>query len=225
MKHAFASDRTTDYWIEYLKWLGKSSQFVFLNEPVKLPERIVQDEEGNLLPFVGELSFIGDSIMNYQRRDKPFTYEEARKLSQIAQIPRGHCYPSREQQRNSIKETVETFTSQFTPSEPALARHKIGLDKVFKRIPKRPKTSHVSMNTSGRLEASRAKGGGGPTLIKATRLFTDQLLDFEAVKPLVGQFDQFGSVILHAATLFVAQRLVKKHVYTVNPTIGDILFV
>eukprot|EP01083_Nonionella_stella_P228403 809498_1 len=225
LKHAFASDRKTDLWIEYLKWLGKSSQYVFLNEPVILSEQAVLDEEGCLLPFVGSLSYIGDSILNYRRRREAFTYEEARQLTQIAQIPRGHCYPSREQQKESIKETIETMTSQFTPSEPALDRHRKGLLKVLERIPKRPKTSHVSINTSGRLEASRSKGGGGPALIRATRSYTDQELDLEAVKPLIGRFDQFGSVILDKATLFIAGRLLKKEAYNVNPTIGDILYV
>jgi len=225
LKHAFASDRTTDIWIEYLKWLGKSSQFVFLTERVIVPDNAVLDENGTLLPFVGNLSHISDSILNYKKRRTPFPYEQARQLTQIAQVPRGHCYPSKDQQKISIKETVETFTSQFTPSEPALDRHKIGLRNAVNRLPKRPKTSHVSMNTSGRLEASRQQGGGGPALIRATRLYTDRLLDFEEIKPLIGRYDQFGSVILHPATVFIASNMMNRHVFTVNPTIGDILFV
>jgi len=225
LQRAFASDYTTDKYIEYLKWLGKATQFALLNERAEIPDETILDKEGHLLPYVGKLSYISDMILSYQVRKEPLTYESCRQLSQMAQVPRSMPYPSKDQARESVKETMAVATSTFKPSLEALNRHRQGLQRSLEHCKLRPNRTHVSLTTSGRLESSRAHGGGAPHLITATRRYTDQLLDLEAVEPLVGKFDQFGEVILSHATFDLAKVLLRRNAYTVTPTLGDILFV
>jgi len=225
LQNCFRTDADTDKYVTYLKWLGKSCQSAFLNERAEIPDMAIRNEEGHILPFTGPLSHISDKINHYSRRETPLNFNEARQLVQIAQVPRGHCYPSKAQQITSIRETVEVITSTFKPAEPAVTRHIDGLAKAVKRLPKRPRTTHVSMNTSGRLEAPRSKGGGGPALVKATRHYTDKIIDFDELEPLIDRFDQFGEIIVSKLTFTFAKQMLKRLPFQRNPTIGDILYV
>jgi hypothetical protein len=235
VKKAFSTDQATDDVILYIKWLGKSCQHVFLRTPC--PKNLGNfippcGDEGEILPFVGTLKYISDLILSETRRSQGLSYEEARQLSQLGNIPRGLPYPSRNQTKEDVKSTVEVFQTEFHPSKVALDKYKSGLDTIINDYGTAllPKT-HVSLTTSGRYDASRSQGGGSVYLVVMTRKYTDRALTLEVIQDLTGKFDQFGDQLLDPITAEIAMKLLgygeysKPIAYTVNPTIGDILYV
>jgi hypothetical protein len=228
VQHAFITDSNCDDSLEYIKWLGKCCQGVFLRTPPSPFEKFdpVLDQDGCLAPFNGPLRYISDMILSYSRRKIPLTYEMARQLSQIGNIPRGLPYPSKEQSKASVKETVETMTSQFSPKPEALETYNRGLSSVINGIRAKPARSHVSLLNSGKLESSRRTGGGASVLVIHTRKYTDVVLTEEIIDSLTGKFDQFGLLLIDPTTAELAKSLLRQPwKFTVNPTLGDLLYI
>jgi hypothetical protein len=121
---------------------------------------------------------------------------------------------------------VDTFTSTFKVEDSALESYKDGLNAIAHGIRSRPDQTHVSLLNSGKLESSRKSGGGASVLVYHTRQFTDRELTPEVIKELTGKRDQFGLFLIEPSTAILALELLRyPWQYTVNPTLGDILYV
>ena len=202
VKHAFASDRTTDEVIEHIKTLGKIAQACLLGtkiEPLTGCRFCPMDEQGSLLPFKGEFQLISE-IYNSGRRTGTLSYRQAFMLAQVGQLPRSLPYPSTDQVKASLKETFRIIQTQIVSNPEALTSYRKGLQAVKTSIP-RPKTdkSHVSLLGSGARENSRSQGGRAGYLVRCTRHYGNKILD-ESYRPLVGKRDQFAKVILKPET-------------------------
>jgi hypothetical protein len=235
IRQAFRTDQSCDLTCKYVKWIGKACQFVFLRAPVPQFEEFdpILDDNGNLAPFTGNLSWISDIILSGSRRRTPLTMVQARCLAQMGNLPRAVPHPSKSQIRDDVRQTVEVFRSEYKPGKPALDKYRTGISAIVDHLGQAVHTTaHVSLNTSAKLEASRSMGGGSLLLVGQTRKYTDVYLTQEILELLEDRFDQFGAYLVHPATAVLAKRYlgwdgVGKHqrVYTVNPTIGDILYV
>jgi DNA-binding transcriptional regulator/RsmH inhibitor MraZ len=225
IEFAFSSPTSVDETTECLKALGKACQALFLRvKPPEIPLRDIISENGRLLPFEGPLSFINDllPIRGYDRRK--LSYNEARILAQIGNSPRGLSYPSTNQVRKSIEETIEIVTTKETPKPGAINLYKKGLEAVRTSIGKRKSNrTHVSLVASGSSEASRNQGGRARVLVISARRTTDLEVPDEC--NLVGMFDQFGEEIISKTTWELFKLKMKKNIYLRNPTLGDLLFV
>jgi hypothetical protein len=232
---SFATDAATDNSIEYIKWLGKASQHVFLRTPAPQFEKFdpILDEYGNIAPFSGPLSFISDLIKSGKRRRSALTYEQARQLSQIGNVPRALPYPSHEQVERSIHKTMEVTQSTFKPNANVLNKYREALGTIIDDYGYETRTSrvHVSLVNKGKYEISASQGGGSKLLVMKTRSYTDRVLEPEVLDSLDGKFDQFGNYLVNPATAALARRFLgyetKQNMkpYSVTPTIGDILYV
>lgn len=232
---AFRTDQSCDLTCKYVKWIGKACQFVFLRAPVPPFEEFdpILDQNGNIAPFSGKLSWISDIILSGGRRKQPLTMVQARCLAQMGNLPRAVPHPSNRQIRDDVEQTVATFQSEYHPSKTALDKYRAGISAIVDDHGRAVhSTAHVSLVTSGKLEAPRSVGGGSLILVGSTRKYTDVHLTQEILESLENKFDQFGAYLVHPATAVLAKRYlgwdgVGRHqrVYTVNPTIGDILYV
>jgi hypothetical protein len=230
---AFSSDRATDNVIEYIKWLGKSCQHVFLRSTCPLSSRpTIKNEEGDILPFTGTLKYISDEIQSGKRRTTNLSYERARQLSQLGNVPRGLPYPSPPMVKKSVAQTVNVITSTFTPTKVSLEKFKTGLDTIVEDngtelLPK----SHVSLAASGKYDNPRSQNGGSALLVVMTRKYTDSVLTLDIIESLAGKFDQFGEEMLSHSTAAMAKIFLglekpsEPKAFTVTATIGDILYV
>jgi hypothetical protein len=230
---SFASDKTLDDSLNYIKWLGKSCQYVLLKSIPQRPEIEPFLVNGTLAPFTGKLSFMSDLILSFSRRKTPLTYNQARILAQLGNLPRSLPYPSRDMIRQSLKDTVKVFTSEYHPPEEALQRYREGLTTITQDLgfPKENK-SHVSLISNGVLEASRKDGGRSAILVQQTKLYTSTELTEEIIDDLTGLFDQFGTYLISPATAALAKQMLglsgpreNFRVFKITPTLGDILFV
>ena len=211
--------------LNYLKWLAKACQSVFLKseipeEPANRPERI----NGQVCPLVGELKFASDLINSGHRRKSPLSQKQARCLSQIANTTRALPYPSPFQAEAAINRTVETFTSSMTPAKESLKSYRLGLTIQENRLGKPPGTrTHMSLVNKGTVENPRSNGGRSAFLVAHTRLATNAPLIVEH-KNLVNKFDQYGNTIIDPTTWHLGQLLISNRDYKRHPTLGDILF-
>lgn len=228
---ALGSDWNLDNAISYIKWLTKSCQFCLLRAiPQEPPVDPIIGKEGNLLPFVGQWSFVSDLILGRSRRRNSLTTKQARFLSQLGNAPRAMPHPSVEQTKVDIKTTVDAFTSEHNPSRAALDKYQKGISSIIEDCgEKKPTSAHVSLVSSGKLEASRLQGGGAAILVARTRQYTDRVLDPELLDRLEEKTDQFGQWLIDPLTMIIARRLLgweggKPSVYTCHPTVGDILY-
>lgn len=210
VKRALGSDQNLDETISYIKWLGKSCQYVLLRAPCPEPpsNRPILDEEGKLLPFVGQWSFVSQIILSRNRRKKPLTTYQARFLGQMGNAPRALPHPSLEQARADVESTVKAFTSEYHPSAAALDKYRHGITSILEGISQRPPThSHVSLVSSGKLDASRSQGGGAAILVSHTRKYTDTVLTDEVLMALTNRYDQFGRYLIDPLAVIIAKRL------------------
>lgn len=231
IQRALGSDQNLDTSIEYIKWLGKSCQFALLRAiPPESPGVPITGQNGTLLPFVGQWSFVSDLILSRRRRRKPLTTYQARFLGQIGNAPRSLPHPSLNQAKNDVKSTVEAFTSECHPAKSALDKYREGITSIRNDIgDAKPASVHVSLVSSGKLDASRMKGGGAAILVGHTRKYTDSVLTRELLEKLDGKYDQFGQYLIDPLTMIIARTLLgidgsTPAVYTCHPTIGDILY-
>jgi hypothetical protein len=216
----------TDKVLEYLKWLAKACQSVFLKseipeEPEDHPARL----KGQVCPLVGELKFASDLIISGIRRKLPLSQKQARSLAQIANTNRALPYPSTEQSRSAITRTVETFTSSMTPTKESIKSYRLGLNVQKNRLDK-PSSSrtHMSLVNKGTVESSRSQGGRSAFLVAHTRLATNAPLKKEH-ENLRNRFDQYGNNLIDPVSWQLAMVLIQKKDYKRKPTLGDILFI
>lgn len=227
IKRSFASDRTLDESIDYIKWLGKSCQYVFLRAQVPQFEAFdpILDHQGNIAPFAGELSYISDLIKSGARRKTSLSFEHARKLAQIGNTPRALPYPSFDQTKVDVQRTIDTFRSEFRPKTEAVIRYRAGLDTFLDRFGKANRDqNHVSISTSSKYENARSTGGGSLLLIALTRQYTDQILTEEILTDLTGRYSQFGQLLIDPSTAELARPYLQPKEGYFPPTVGDILF-
>jgi hypothetical protein len=224
INHAFKDEQSLDDVIQYIKWLAKAAQSVFLKAKVPdEPELRPVRQNGKIIPFVGKLSFVSSLIQSGRRREE-LTSLKARALAQIASTNRALPYPSTTQIRKSIKDTVEAFTSTKSVSQNALNVHRIGLDAIRHSIGETAgKRTHSSLVNKGTVECSRANGGRSAFLVAAARSATDLPL-VEEMEVLVGRRDQFGNVLIDPTTWQLAWMLLANRQYNINPRLGDILY-
>jgi hypothetical protein len=234
IKRALGSDSNLDETISYIKWLGKSCQYVLLRAICPEPPGLspILDSQGTLLPFVGQWSFVSRLVLSRKRRKQPLTTYQARFLGQMGNEPRSLPHPSLEQAKADVESTVRAFTSECHPSKPAMDKYRHGITSILEGINQRPPThSHVSLVSSGKLDASRSQGGGAAILVAHTRKYTDIVLTERVLLDLTNKFDQFGRLLIDPLTLLIASSLlgyqenVRPQAYTCTPTIGDILYV
>jgi len=232
---AFSTDNATDNSIEYIKWLGKASQHVFLRTPAPLFEKFdpILDDDGHIAPFGGQLSYISDFIKSGKRRRTALSYEQARQLAQIGNVPRALPYPSNEQVKRSIQKTLDVTQTVFKPNAEVLEKYRQALGTIVDDYGYETRTSrvHVSLVNKGKYDISVSQGGGSKLLVMKTREYTDVVLDPEVLDDLDGKFDQFGKYLINPATAALARRYLgyetkqNAKVYSVIPTLGDILYV
>jgi hypothetical protein len=223
VEHAFSSPTSVDEVTETIKSLGKLCQALFLRS--ELPEIPLADllmENGRLIPFEGELAFIND-LYSQGIRKQPLTYHQARILAQIGNTPRGLSYPSSNQIKASIAETIEIVTTHESSNPIMLKAYEKGLAAVRSSIgPKRSNKTHVSLVTSGTTEASRSQGGRAKVLVLAARRTTDLLIEEDC--QLVDKFDQFGEKIISGTVWRQFLYNMRTHIYLRNPTLGDLMY-
>jgi len=225
INRAFYNEESLDNVILYIKWLAKASQSVFLkaitpDEPEMKPARL----NGMIVPFVGKLSFISDFIQNGRRKSQ-LDSNQARSLAQIANTNRALPYPSARQISQSVKDTVEAFTSTFKPSKDALKTHRLGLNVIRETLGKTAgRRTHSSLVNKGTVECSRKDGGRSAYLVAAARMSTNLVLTDE-MESLVGRRDQFGNCYIDRTTWELSRVLLSRNDYKIPPTLGDILFV
>jgi hypothetical protein len=233
IKRALGSDQNLDNVINYIKWLGKSCQFVLLRAvPQEPPEgtAIIANENGEILPFIGQWSFVSDLIKNRKRRKKPLTTYQARFLGQMGNTPRALPHPSMEQSKKDVRSSVAAFQSEFKPSKAALDKYRHGITSILQLSKGNPPFhSHVSLVSKGKLDASRTQGGGAAVLVAKTRRYTDQVLTVEILDDLSEKLDQFGQFLIDPLSMLIAKDLLgitgcKPEAYTCIPTLGDILY-
>jgi hypothetical protein len=224
---AFPSDRTLDRVTEYFKWLNKVAAALFLGQkpPSPSPLETKVDEDGNLLPFTGQLQFISDFWKEGRRRRQMCT-SEARALAQVANLSRALAYPSKEQAKKTVTESVKTFQESKRSDPKSLAKYRRGLQAQLSALgnPKVTKT-HVSLISSASAESSRSEGGRSKVLVDFTKQYSELPINFETLAWLAGRVDQFGQTIITDHCVEYAKLLLNHKVYTRNPTYGDILFV
>jgi hypothetical protein len=234
IKRALGSDRNLDSAISYIKWLGKSCQFALLRAPCpESPDsEYITDSEGTLLPFVGQWSFVSNLILTRQRRKFSITTYQARFLAQMGNEPRSLPHPSLEQAKADVNSTVGAFTSEYHPSKEALDKYRHGIVSILGDVDQTPPThSHVSLVSSGKLDASRTQGGGAAILVSHTRKYTDTVLTEQVLTDLTDKYDQFGRYLIDPLTMIIAKKLLgygegcKPQAYTCTATIGDILYI
>jgi hypothetical protein len=234
VKQAFKTDESLDTAVEYLKWLGKACQFIFLRSPVQVFTKcpLIKDINGEIAPFNGPLRYISDLIKSGERRKFRLSMEQAMCLAQIGNTPRAISHPSNNQIRESMSQTVAAFEEPFEPSADALEEYRHGISSIVDDYGYMAKShAHVSLVNSGKLEISRSKGGGSLLLVVKTRKYTDCELSPELLDLLSQRYDQFGTPLVNPATAELASRylgfqgIVGMKSYNINPTVGDILFV
>jgi hypothetical protein len=150
----------------------------------------------------------------------------------MGNAPRSLPHPSLEQAKADVESTVSAFTSECNPSKEALDKYRNGITSILESLNKRPPThSHVSLVSSGKLDASRSQGGGAAILVGHTRKYTDTVLTEQVLSDLTGRYDQFGRYLIDPLTNIIAKRLLgydggdRPQAYTCTPTLGDILYV
>jgi hypothetical protein len=146
--------------------------------------------------------------------------------------PRSLPHPSLDQAKADVKSTVSAFTSEYIPSKEALDKYRDGITSILEDVRMEPpKYSHVSLVSSGKLDASRSQGGGAAILVAHTRKYTDIVLTEQVLDDLTNCYDQFGRYLIEPATKEIAVNLLgykrpnTQQAYTCNPTLGDILYV
>jgi hypothetical protein len=234
VKQAFRTDESLDNSIEYIKWIGKSCQFILLRSPVQTFTKIplIYGLNGEIAPFDGPLRYISDLIQSGERRKFQLSMLQAMCLAQLGNQPRATSHPSKNQIRESISQTVNAFEKPFEPSAAALEEYRQGISSIVDDYGYMAKShAHVSLVNSGKLEASRSKGGGSLLLVAMTRKYTDRILTPELLDVLSQRFDQFGTPLVNPATAELARKflgyqgIIGMKAYNINPTVGDILFV
>jgi hypothetical protein len=208
-----------------VKWLGKVAQAIFLGAAWKEPPiPLIMDGE-NIAPFSGPLQFLSD-FFHLGRRNRKFTVAEARVCAQIANLPRALPYPSQDQVIKSVKESIKIFSTDKKCAPEAIRAYRQGLTIERELLGNlESKKTHVSMVSTGALESSRKEGGRSKVLISFARKFTDLLLDFDEIKPLIDKVDQFGNRIFRSETIEGAKELLKRNPYNRVPTYGDLMYV
>jgi len=232
---SFSTDNATDNSIEYIKWLGKASQHVFLRTPAPLFEKFdpILDDDGHIAPFGGQLSYISDLIKSGKRRRTALSYEQARQLAQIGNVPRALPYPSNVQVKRSIQKTLEVTQTEFKANPEVLEKYRQALGTIIDDYGYESRTSriHVSLVNKGKFDIPASQGGGSKLLVMKTRQYTDKVLTPEILDELDGKYDQFGKFLINPATAALARRFLgyetiqNAKVYSVIPTLGDILYV
>jgi hypothetical protein len=210
--------------IAYIKWLSKQCQAYLLQTvPDEKPEFCPGPTE-NVNPFVGELSFLSIAIKRKVRRAHGLTVREAEQAAQLCQLSRALPYPSHKQTVCSVAQTVDTFQQKREVSKRTLAHYSIGLKNLkSENYPVQSKT-HVSLIAKGKLEASRADGGGSSVLRDLAQRLYDKPFEFHEIERLKYAYDQFGNTIFSPSQLNTAENLLKKEVYKRRPNLSDLMY-
>lgn len=185
-----------DHVIMALKWLGKACQAVFLRSEVPPQgERPIPIEDGVLLPFGGPLKFISDLILGARDRGYGLDLEEGRALAQLASLTRALPFPSKEQSKEAVEETVRTFSQERSISKSALRSHKTALLIWARSLRVTNRKTHMSLSNSGALESTRDSGGRAGHLVRLAKAL-DIKATPEVLSKLVNKHDCYGKVVL-----------------------------
>jgi len=212
--------------IDSIKWLGKTAQAIFLQAEVADENDFpIPRENGMLLPFCGPLKFISDLFFKRRERSDGFTLEEARSLAQIGSVSRALPYPSTGQIVKSVVETMSVLTDPPPPpSRRALRVHTQSVMKILDRCkPTKSTMTHMSLSSSGSLEASRTEGGRAGYLVKGVKSTSETIVSREKLSLLEGKIDCLGRQILHPVTSLLAVRLIDENPEVVFK-LGDVLY-
>jgi len=218
------ASRQIDYTLKYIKWLSKACQAVFLQSHVEIPNDVMYDIDGNILPFSGKMKWVSDMIKSGTRG--ALSSRQARALSQLANCSRALPYPSLEQSQESIEKTIQIVSTKVTPSKEALKEYRTGLHITTNRLGLPSKRqSHVSLVAKGSVESSRSQGGRAAFLVAHAR--TRAMVPFdEKHLNLVGRYDQFGNVILNGNVVQMVKAMaIAEQRDLAKLRLGDLLFV
>jgi hypothetical protein len=221
IERSFMNSTSLDETLSYIKWLSKVAQSAILQVNYTEPPIQAFCQNGVLMPFVGDLKFIDDLFQTGKRRTSKLTYLQSASLAQIANTSRALPYPSDQQVKESIRKTIETFTTESSVGPVSRKAYVKGLHAMKDRLDSRNTNSHVSLVGNGSHEKSRSQGGRARYLIGNCRLATDLPAKGHAEK-FVGKFDQFGILMMSRLTLKTMNDQIKKT--GVNLTLGDVLY-
>jgi hypothetical protein len=161
--------RKPDQALTYLKFLGKYCQALALDSDVPDIESyfpfVRHSANGQLtltdLPFYGDLRFIKESIAQRAR----LGVEQVRTLVQISSVNRALPYPSLEQVKESIRNTVSIMTSNYRVSHTYLNMYRKaimdykGLISTMNHGRAPVTKTHVSVTSSSAYESTKSDGG------------------------------------------------------------------
>jgi len=219
-------ESTQDMVLEVIKFLSKICQAIFLDSDRPEMPTGTQVVNGMILPFCGPLSFISDLYFGRRDRSQGFSLEEARTLAQIGSTGRALPYPSSQQIRRSVEETLSIITTESEQiSKRVLKKHRTLLLHYVRQI--RPndieRRTHMSLSNSGAYECTREEGGRAGYLTSHAKLASEISVDKTVLSWISGRVDCFGEVVGDPTTCKYAERLLEAKPDLVM-LLGDLLY-
>lgn len=227
--HGSMGSKHEDEVMNYLKWIAKSTQAIALNSIIPAAPTGPAAWNGTIVPFTGPLKFINDMIQNQESRSRGLKLEQARTVSQIANLSRALPYPSPKQVADATSSSVKRITNVPKPMEQrALNEYRRGLAVTRTRNGEKIKNlrTHCSLTNSGCYEASRAQGGRSAYMVKIARLTTDIELDIRILNDLTSRYNFLGQEIISPVNAELIKRSYFDRPLTGRKlTLGDIMFI
>lgn len=180
----------------YLKWLLKACQMLFLGKEIPLPESWFPTINGLYHPFqTGELAFLQE-FFEARKLTRRLTVPEISIVVQLANGIRAMPYPSKRQMQESITKTLGILSNPERIDIAVREQYKIALSQIKLRLgPATERRTHVSLTSSACLENPQSKGGKATYKVLKMKAYLAKPAKKEVIKPLEGLRDHLGDPV------------------------------